>query len=88
MKIISVLDYGSSNLHSVVKALEHVADRSYDILVSSRADQILWGINNLVDCVFTLEVAVGACVPSPIIGEQEDNVRSFALFSHITFSLG
>ena len=46
----------------------------------------VWGVNNLVDCVFTLELTVGACVPSPVIGEQKDNIGPFFLFCHIDFS--
>jgi glutamine amidotransferase len=71
MKIISVLDYGSSNLRSVVKALEHVADRSYDIVVSNQADQILLGDK----VVFPGQGAIGQCMENLIQKELVDVVK-------------
>ena len=41
MKKIVVLDYGTSNLRSVAKALEHVAEANISITVSSKANEIL-----------------------------------------------
>lgn len=41
MKKIVVLDYGTSNLRSVSKAIEHIADANTSVLVSSKADEIL-----------------------------------------------
>lgn len=41
MKKIVVLDYGTSNLRSVSKAIEHVADVNTSVLVSSKPEEIL-----------------------------------------------
>jgi len=41
MKSVAVIDYGASNLRSVVKALEHVSEARHRISVCSTADQIL-----------------------------------------------
>lgn len=71
MKTISVLDYGSSNLRSVVKALEHVADNSYEITVSNRADQILSGDK----VVFPGQGAIGQCMENLIQKELVDVVK-------------
>ena len=35
MKTVAVIDYGMGNLHSVSKALEHVADANTQIMVTS-----------------------------------------------------
>jgi glutamine amidotransferase len=40
MKSAVVVDYGASNLRSVVKALEHVAPGQYRIMVGTRPEQI------------------------------------------------
>lgn len=40
MKSVAVIDYGASNLRSVVKALEHVADAKSRISVCTTAEQI------------------------------------------------
>lgn len=41
MSIVSVVDYGSSNLRSVSKALTHVADGKHKIIISDDPEQIL-----------------------------------------------
>jgi glutamine amidotransferase len=41
MKTVAVIDYGMSNLRSVSKALEHVAENNWQIQVSDQADVIL-----------------------------------------------
>ncbi len=40
MKTIAVIDYGMGNLRSVVKALEHVSDRSSRVLLTSESSEI------------------------------------------------
>lgn len=40
MKSVAVIDYGASNLRSVVKALEHVADAKSRISVCTTAEQL------------------------------------------------
>ena len=41
MQSAAVIDYGSSNLRSVVKALEHVSNGQHRIIVSDKAEEIL-----------------------------------------------
>lgn len=41
MSTVTVVDYGSSNLHSVNKALLHVAGSDHEIIISSDPDRIL-----------------------------------------------
>ena len=41
MQRVAVVDYGSSNLRSVVKAIEHVADASIDVQVVSTPEALL-----------------------------------------------
>jgi len=60
MSITAVLDYGSSNLRSVTKALEHVADNSSKIIVSSEVDQI----RDADRVVFPGQGAIGQCMQS------------------------
>jgi glutamine amidotransferase len=40
MTTVAVIDYGTSNLRSVAKALEHVADKNHRIIVSDDPEQI------------------------------------------------
>ncbi len=40
MKVVAVLDYGMSNLHSVNRALEHVAGREWHVAVSNQASML------------------------------------------------
>ena len=60
MSITAVLDYGSSNLRSVTKALEHVADSDNKIIVSSEAEQI----HKADHVVFPGQGAIGQCMQS------------------------
>lgn len=55
-----MIDYGSSNLRSVAKALEHVADTNHSIEVSDRADTILAAER----IVFPGQGAMGQCMAS------------------------
>lgn len=57
---IAVLDYGASNLRSVAKALEFVADNRYDILVTDQRQEIL----SADRVVFPGQGAVGQCMKS------------------------
>jgi glutamine amidotransferase len=60
MSKIAVLDYGTSNLRSVAKALEFVADNQHDILVTDQRQQILAADR----IVFPGQGAVGQCMKS------------------------
>jgi len=66
-----VIDYGSSNLRSVAKALEHVAGTAHSIRVSDRADTILAAER----IVFPGQGAMGQCMAS--LGEKglDDVIR-------------
>ena len=55
---IAILDYGSGNLHSVAKALEHVAGADYRVLVSNDYDTIL----SAERIVFPGQGAIGQCM--------------------------
>lgn len=61
MKTVAVIDYGMGNLHSVAKALEHVATDTR-VLVSSKPEQILAadkvvlpGVGAIRDCIGELQ---------------------------------
>ena len=58
MKTVAVIDYGASNLRSVVKALEHVAGGRYRILVSDQPGPVL-GADKIV---FPGQGAIGQCM--------------------------
>ena len=60
MSKIAVLDYGTSNLRSVAKALEFVADNQHDILVTDQRQEILAADR----IVFPGQGAVGQCMQS------------------------
>lgn len=60
MPTVAVLDYGTSNLRSVAKALEHVAGKSHRIVVSADAATIRKA-NRLV---FPGQGAIGQCMTS------------------------
>ena len=60
MSTIVILDYGTSNLRSVAKALEHVANNNHQIIVSSQAEQILAADR----VVFPGQGAIGQCISS------------------------
>ena len=57
-KTVAILDYGSGNLHSVAKALEHVAGRDYSVLVSGDRDTVLAAER----IVFPGQGAIGQCM--------------------------
>ncbi|NKB36180.1 MAG: imidazole glycerol phosphate synthase subunit HisH [Gammaproteobacteria bacterium] len=58
MQTLAVIDYGSSNLRSVSKALEYVADADTRILVSDKAKEILAADK----IVFPGQGAMGQCM--------------------------
>lgn len=58
MSNIVVIDYGSSNLRSVAKALEHSAENQHNIIVSDKAEKIL--VADRV--VFPGQGAIGQCM--------------------------
>ena len=60
MSKVAVLDYGTSNLRSVAKALEFVAGSQHDILVTNQRQEIL----SADRIVFPGQGAVGQCMQS------------------------
>lgn len=71
MSKIAVLDYGTSNLRSVAKALEFVAVGQHDILVTDQRRKIL----NADRVVFPGQGAVGQCMKSLKDSGLDDIVR-------------
>ncbi len=57
-KTVAILDYGSGNLHSVAKALEHVAGGDYSVLVSGDRNTVLAAER----IVFPGQGAIGQCM--------------------------
>lgn len=58
MKTVAVLDYGMSNLRSVSRALEHVADNSWRVLISGKVQEI----QQADKVVFPGQGAIGNCM--------------------------
>ncbi len=58
MSDVAIVDYGSSNLRSVAKALEYVARGNYEIVVSNDRATIL----NAKHVVFPGQGAIGTCL--------------------------
>ncbi|MFT4580649.1 MAG: glutamine amidotransferase [Gammaproteobacteria bacterium] len=69
MESVAVIDYGSSNLRSVAKALEYVASTRQKVIVSSEPEQIL----NADRIVFPGQGAIGDCMQS-LLGQDLVNV--------------
>jgi len=80
MTSIAIIDYGMGNLHSIAKALEHVAGKAR-VIVSSQHKQILAadrvvfpGVGAIRDCMVELkrsgldEIVVQAAVTKPLLG--------------------
>ncbi len=80
MTSIAIIDYGMGNLHSIAKALEHVAGKER-VIVSSQHKQILAadrivfpGVGAIRDCMAELkrsgldEVVVQAAATKPLLG--------------------
>lgn len=60
MSTVVVIDYGTSNLRSVAKALEYVAGKNHRIIVSDQAEQIRAADR----VVFPGQGAIGQCMQS------------------------
>jgi len=60
MSTVAVLDYGSSNLRSVAKAVEFVAENRHKVIVSDREEQIS-GADRVI---FPGQGAIGQCMQS------------------------
>ena len=71
MSIVVVLDYGTSNLRSVAKALEFVAENKHQIIVSDQQEQILAADR----VVFPGQGAIGQCMASLKEKGLDDVVR-------------
>lgn len=69
---VAVVDYGSSNLRSVAKALEYVADGQHQIVISSDAKEIL----SADRIVFPGQGAIGDCMQSLQAGGLTEVLRT------------
>ena len=80
MTSIAIIDYGMGNLHSIAKALEHVAGKDRVLVSSARetilaADRVVFpGVGAIRDCMAELqrsglgEVVVEAVRSKPVLG--------------------
>jgi glutamine amidotransferase len=80
MTSIAIIDYGMGNLHSIAKALEHVAGKDRVLVTSARetilaADRVVFpGVGAIRDCMAELqrsglgEVVVEAVLSKPVLG--------------------
>lgn len=80
MTSIAIIDYGMGNLHSIAKALEHVAGKNHIVVTSSHeqilsADRVVFpGVGAIRDCMSELqktgldEVIVKAAAAKPVLG--------------------
>jgi glutamine amidotransferase len=80
MTSIAIIDYGMGNLHSIAKALEHVAGKDRIVVSSSHkqilsADRVVFpGVGAIRDCMSELkktgldEVIIKAAVDRPVLG--------------------
>lgn len=81
MSSVAVIDYGMGNLHSIAKALQHIAPASVAVKVSSQAEEILRaervvfpGVGAIRDCMQALqesgldEVIREAAATRPLLG--------------------
>ena len=75
MSKVVVLDYGSSNLRSVAKALEAVADNDHTIIVSNDSATIL----NADKVVFPGQGAMGQCMANLKEQELDEVIRQCIL---------
>jgi glutamine amidotransferase len=60
MQSVAVIDYGASNLRSVIKAIEHESEGKFNIIVTDKADQIL-GADRII---FPGQGAIRQCMNS------------------------
>ena len=70
LKIV-VLDYGSSNLRSVVKALETVATKNQDIAITDNPETVL----NADKVVFPGQGAIGHCMKNLQVKKLDDVIK-------------
>ena len=80
MTSVAIIDYGMGNLHSIAKALEHVAGKQRVIVSSSReqilsAERVVFpGVGAIRDCMSELkktaldEVVIKAAADRPVLG--------------------
>jgi glutamine amidotransferase len=80
MASIAIIDYGMGNLHSIAKALEHVAGRNRVVVTSERApvlaaDRVVFpGVGAMRDCMAELQasgldqVVLEAARSKPLLG--------------------
>jgi len=80
MSSIAIIDYGMGNLHSIAKALEHVAGKDRIVVSSSHsqilsADRVVFpGVGAIRDCMSELqktgldEVIIKAIADRPVLG--------------------
>jgi glutamine amidotransferase len=71
MQRVAVVDYGGSNLRSVVKAVEHVAGPEFEVQVAERPEQLL-GAERVV---FPGQGAIGDCMKHLVERELVDALR-------------
>lgn len=71
MSKVAVLDYGTSNLRSVAKALEFVAGSHHDILVTDKRQEIL--VANRI--VFPGQGAMGQCMKSLKVSGLDEVIK-------------
>ena len=80
MASIAIIDYGMGNLHSIAKALEHVAGKNRVVVSSRRADilaadrVVFPGVGAIRDCMAELhssgldQVVLEAARSKPLLG--------------------
>lgn len=80
MQRVAVVDYGGSNLRSVVKAVEHVAGSGHEVVVAERPEQLLAAER----VVFPGQGAIGDCmkhlVERDLVGALRECVRTRPFF--------
>lgn len=74
MKQIAVIDYGMGNLRSVVKALEHVAGKHHQVVLTSRPDTVMKADR----VVFPGQGAAGDCMHAIDEYELRDTILEAA----------
>lgn len=80
MQRVAVVDYGGSNLRSVVKAIEHVAGPDFEVQVAERPEQLLAAER----VVFPGQGAIGDCMTHllerDLVGALRECVRTRPFF--------
>ena len=79
---VAVIDYGSSNLRSVSKAVEHVAEGSQRVIVTNNAEEIA----NADRVIFPGQGAIGDCMKN-LIEQGLDEVIKTAMASKPFFGI-